>query len=425
MRSIKGDLDLMELSELLQWAETGQKDGTLVITHQGISKYFFFQEGKLIFFSSQEERERLVNVLYSSRQITREQLLAAVAESKKLGIPFIAYLISEKIITEAMLRQIMTTLVQEAIIAALQWHDGQFEFRESIPESVLNGPIKLNITQLLFKSAVQVDEQLEEEGGQTERMVDEIMRRIQSGRIELPPTPALMLKLNKAVEDVSASSVEIGKLIMSDLILTSKILKVVNSPFYNLAGEITSLPQAINIIGMSAVKSIATAHSLSQMSPGHERKILPILQHSLLTAFIAKKFAPLLNLNPEELFVYGILHDIGKTVLINFLAPHHLPAEQDQGILQNYHAHIGYLLAIAWKFSPAVQETTRFHHSPHRAKQFPTEAMTIHLANRMANEQQAMDFLPLIRASFRLEEGAVGPVLEQIEALFAMADTLL
>jgi putative nucleotidyltransferase with HDIG domain len=415
----------MDLSELLQWAETGQKDGTLVITHSGISKYFFFQEGKLIFFSSQEERERLVNVLYSSKQVTREQLLSAVAESKKLGIPFIAYLISEKIITETMLRRIMTTLVQEAIIAALQWHNATFEFREVIPDAVLNGPIKLNITQLLFKSAVQVDEQMEAAGGQAERMVDEICRRIQTGRIELPPTPALMHKLNRAVQDESASSVEIGKLIMTDLILTSKILKVVNSPFYHLAGEVTSLPQAINIIGLSAVKSIATAHSLSQLSPGNERKILPILQHSLLTAFIAKRFAPLLGLNPEELFVYGILHDIGKTVLINFLSAHDLSPSQYQDIQAAYHAQIGALLAVAWKFSAVVQETTRFHHTPEQAKQFPTEVMVIHFANRLANEQDTVGLRPLISTAFGLEEGEVAQVLEQIEGLFAMASSLV
>ena len=425
MRSIRGDLDLMELSELLQWAESGQKDGTLVITQKGISKYFFFQEGKLIFFSSQEERERLVNVLYSSGQVSRAQLLTAVGESKKLGIPFIAYLISEKMITETRLRQTLATLVQEVIIDALQWRDGQFEFREVIPDSVLNGPIKLNSTQLLFRSAVQVDEQLEAEGGQEARLVDEIMRRIQTGRIELPPAPALLHKLNQAMQDESASSAMIGKLIMTDLILTSKILKVVNSPFYHLAGEITSLPQAINTIGVSAVKSIATAHSLSQMSPGHERKILPILQHSLLTAFIAKKFAPLLGLNPEELFVYGILHDIGKPVLINFLAAHDLSPEQYQDILTSYHSQIGYLLAVAWKFSPAVQETTKFHHAPHQTKLFPTEVMAIHLANRMAHEQDARGLLPLLSTSFRLEEGVVAPVLEQIEELLAHADTLI
>lgn len=418
-------MDLMELSELLQWAEAGQKDGTLVITLKGISKYFFFQGGKLIFFSSQEERERLVNVLYSSGQITREQLMAAVAESKKLGIPFIAYLISEKIISEAMLRRIMTTLVQEAIMAALQWREGKFEFREVIPESVLNGPIKLNITKLLFKSAVQVDKRNEAVGGQADRIAQEIVRRIQTGRIELPPTPALMHKLNKAMEDETASAAEIGKLIMTDLILSSKILKVVNSPFYHLAGEITSLPQAINIIGMSAVKSIATAHSLSQMSPGNERKILPILRHSLLTAFIAKKFAPLLDLNPEELFVYGILHDIGKTVLINFLAVHDLTPEQYHEIQRGYHAHIGYLLAMAWKFSPAVQETTQFHHTPRHATHFPREVMAIHYANRLANEQDGPGLSPMVCQAFALEEGAVTPLLEEIEGLFAIADTLI
>jgi HD-like signal output (HDOD) protein len=269
-----------------------------------------------------------------------------------------------------------------------------------------------------------VDENIEADGRQSERMVDEIIRRLQTGRVELPPTPALMHKLNKAMQDDSASSAEIGKLIMSDLILTSKILKVVNSPFYNLKGDITSLPQAINIIGLSSVKSIATAHSLSQMSPGNERKVLPILQHSLLTAFIAMKFAPL-DLNPEELCVYGFLHDIGKTVLINFLAGHDITPDQYRGIQQNYHAHIGYLLAVEWKFSGAVQETTRFHHTPAQAKQFPREVMAIHFANRIANDKEVARYQQPLCAAFHLEEGAALAVLAQIETLFDITDFLV
>ena len=424
MRSIKGDLDLMELPDLLQWAESGQKDGTLVISREGVSKYFYFQEGKLIFFSSQEERERLVNALFTSRHITRPQLMAAIAESKKLGIPFISYLISEKIILEATIRQVLASLVQQAIIDALQWSEGKFEFREVIPESVLNGPIKLNITQLLLKSAVQVDDAVDADGRQSNRLIDEIIRRMQTGRIDLPPAPALMHKLNKAMQDESASSAEIGKLIMTDLILTSKILKVVNSPFYNLAGEITSLPQAINILGLSSVKSIATAHSLSQMSPGNEKKILPILQHSLLTAFIAKKFASLLDLNPEELFVYGILHDIGKTVLINFLSTQDITPEQYQDLQANFHAQIGSLLAVEWKFSPVVQETTQFHHTPALAKQFPQEVMVIHFADRLANDKEAKGHAKAICDSFQLQEEPVASVLEQIERLFDIPDLL-
>ena len=425
MRTIKGDLGLMELPELLQWAEMGQKDGTLVISGEGASRYFFFQNGLLIYFFSKREGEQLGETLVSGGFLSRSQLIKGLNESKKLGIPFVTYLIANNMITEESVCQALNGLIKAGISDILQWQEGFFEFKESIPESVLNGPVQLNASQLLFRSAVEHDEAGEEGDQQTEKILEDFKRRIDSGRIELPPTPDMMEKLNRISQDDSISFKKIGKIIMADQILASKILKVVNSPFYNLVGEITSLSRAISTIGLSSVKSIAMAHALGQMGTANHQNIRPVLQHSLLTAFIAKIFAPLMQLNPEESFVCGILHDIGKTVLINLLQNYDLEASHYDRLVKTFHTDIGYQVTKAWKFSSVVQETVRLHHTPALAKQSPKQTLLIHIANRIAHDKQAVDSADEICKIIKAEETKVMRALQQIDKLRDSAGLLV
>jgi len=425
LRSIKGDLGLMELPELLQWAEMGQKDGSLIVSHDGVTRYFFFQNGQLIYFFSKKEGEQLGDYLVSAGLLSHAQLTNALTESKKLAIPFATYLIAEKTITEESVCQALYDLTKAAISDILQWQAGTFEFKEIIPESVLNGPIKLHTSQLILRSAVEHDEAGEESPQRTEKIMEDFRRRIETGRIDLPPTPDLMEKLNRISQDDSIPIKEIGKVIMADQILTSKILKVVNSPFYNLAGEITSLSRAISIIGLSSVKSIATAHALSQMSPSNQQKIRPVLQHSLLTAFIAKIFAPLMQLNAEEVFVCGILHDIGKTVMINFLENYDIDASHYDSIIKTFHTDIGYQVTKSWKFSTVVQETVHFHHSPSLTKKHPRQVLLIHLADRIAHDREATDNADEICKILQAEETKVMRALQQIDQLRDSSESLI
>lgn len=420
MLSIKGDLELMPLQELLQWVEMNGKDGTLSISScAGVDKFFFFQLGKLIFFDSRKKEEKTGEFLLASGMMNREALTKALDESKKLSIPFLAYLIAEKIFTKEDLHSILDILVRTAITDALQWPSGTFEFKEEVSPLILNGPIKLDITQILFQSFVAHDE--EDESGQrhADQALQNLDRTIRSGRINLPPTPELIGKLNNAARDEASSFREISKIIMNDQILTSKILKVVNSPFYGLSGEITSLPHAISIMGLSAVTSIATAHALSAFSPANEKKIKPVLQHSLLSAIIAKQLAKGAGIDPEEAFVCAILHDIGKTILIDFLVPFELPAHHHDNIIRKHHGRAGFMLAREWQLSMIIQEAVLHHHSPDRAKNHPRHVMVTYQANRLANGAVTEE---------ELQEGGmenIRPLLEKINAIKEKITTLL
>ncbi|MEA2084760.1 MAG: HDOD domain-containing protein [Thermodesulfobacteriota bacterium] len=161
------------------------------------------------------------------------------------------------------------------------------------------------------------------------------------------------------------------------------------------------------------------------MSPANERKIYPILQHSLLTAFIAKKIGPIMKLNADEVFVCGILHDIGKTVLIGFLEGYKLSRVQNYTIMKQYHTDIGYLLAKAWKFSEVVQQAVQFHHNPSLAKKYSQQVFLVHWADRIAHEENTFEFLPEICDLLQAGEEQVKDILEHIAQLRDTAVSLV
>ncbi len=198
-------------------------------------------------------------------------------------------------------------------------------------------------------------------------IIKQIARQIDEGSVDLPPAPDILIKLNEAMSKDTMSIQDIVRIIMADQILTSKILKVVNSSFYSPASEITSLQQAIIFMGLKSVLSIVSVHSLSGITPGYDNEIKEILRHSLFCAFAAKKIARAQRLDPEEAFVSALLHDIGKTAILNLAGKQQIADEVRKDLLKEYHPQIGYLLGTKWHFSEVIKHAIQFHHKPAEA----------------------------------------------------------
>jgi putative nucleotidyltransferase with HDIG domain len=203
-----------------------------------------------------------------------------------------------------------------------------------------------------------------------------------------------MLRLNDAMKNDAVSNRDIIKLIMSDQILTSKILRVVNSPFYSPLEEITSLQQAMIIMGLKSILSIVTVHSLSSFSPRHAGKVRDILKHSLFCAFIAKKIAPLMKADPEA-FVCGLLHDIGKTVIIGLVSDKGFADDVKEKLIKDFHLEAGYLLASRWNLSEVVRYSIRFHHNPYASPAFKKTVEVVYYADILSKSRdfRGMDIL--------------------------------
>lgn len=136
----------------------------------------------------------------------------------------------------------------------------------------------------------------------------------------LPVMPEVALKIVSIAEDkIDISFKELENIIKLDPVLTSKILKVANSSLYARQGEIKSLQVAITLLGFKNIKSLVLLISASSLFAKYNKKAFfkNYWKHSMITAFIARDIARITdNKNlAEELFLGGLLHDIGKAIL--------------------------------------------------------------------------------------------------------------
>ncbi len=423
MKKVTGDIGLMSLPDIMQWAESSSRTGSLAIRRQDVSKMFYIQDGKIIFVSSQKPGERLGEYFSAVGNVRPAEIENALRQSKQLGVPFTGYLVSEGVIEQKKLESLIEALAEKIFIDALGWEDGTFEFTDTIPSLILNGPVKLSISFLVFQSVKQYDEV--KRGVETDAtdVLLELSNQISAGNIDIPPAPLIMHKLEEAMQRDDFSIQEIVKIIMSDQILTSKILRVVNSAFYSSQSEITSLQQALIFMGLKSILSIVAVHSLSSFAPRNPEKIREILRHSLVCAFVAKKLASAARIDPEEAFVCGLLHDIGKTVLLNFLSDHALPDDDKQNIIREFHQEVGFLLADTWKFSEVVKLAIKFHHNPELVTGYKKNVAAIHIADLISNGRYTEGCL---QAELRIiGDEQLQEILEELDAVRETVSNLI
>jgi len=131
--------------------------------------------------------------------------------------------------------------------------------------------------------------------------------------------PEVTLKIIRIVEDPDSSAQDLNKVITNDPALGARILKVVNSAFYGLPGQIGSINRAIVLLGLNAVKNIAIAASLAKLFRGGQ--ICPqfnardLWQHSIAVATGTQLLSKEAGLGlPDEAFLAGLIHDMGIMV---------------------------------------------------------------------------------------------------------------
>lgn len=151
--------------------------------------------------------------------------------------------------------------------------------------------------------------------------------------VDLPSLPEIYLRVSQQLEDENASVEQIGITVQNDPAISSRVLKMVNSAYYGLPNQVASIDQAVTLLGRERLKhtligSVLRGVFSSQDDPAFSMQAF--WQHSIKTAIIARHLAQQSTQidEPEAMFTAGLLHDIGKLLLINKYPERMLAAEE-------------------------------------------------------------------------------------------------
>lgn len=219
---------------------------------------------------------------------------------------------------------------------------------------------------------------------------------------EFPAMPNVIMRALNIMKDPESSLKALAKIISYDQSLSTKVLTLVNSAYYGFPQQITSINRAISLIGMSKAKNIIMAVAMKPMLTNQGDKELWI--HSITTAVGCEHLAKYLKImDPDEAFVIGFLHDLGKVVLKfkdsklyeqveNAIQYNPNILEVEQSYFGINHCQIGSILATRWQLPLLVTNTVKYHHNPNLSS-MPTACTLVYFIDSLVKDNFNPDSL--------------------------------
>lgn len=209
----------------------------------------------------------------------------------------------------------------------------------------------------------------------TQLTIDQVTNSIQ----DLPSPPAVVMELLNVIDQEDVDINVLAKKVSHDQALTAKTLRLANSSFFAKQVKVTTIQHAITFLGFQTVRNLITAAALTGCFP--ERKCVgfdhrAFWLHSIATAACAKVLARYLRFNQDYAFTGGLLHDIGRLMLVTNFPQHYEKVlsyrvaydchllEAERTILGIDHVVAGLALAKHWNFSGTMQLAISGHHEP-------------------------------------------------------------
>lgn len=217
---------------------------------------------------------------------------------------------------------------------------------------------------------------------------DTLKAKIIAKAENIPPLPALAQKLVSLTRNDKVSLPEIISHIKQDQGLSAKIIKLVNSPFFGMRQEITSIDRATVLVGTNTVKNLALALSTDQYYNKpfgmYGTSGQGLWKHAYRIARICEEIASVLGENTDAYYLAGLMHDIGKTVLVDFLVKHVANEEQEEKLLGFTHSAVGAFILQKWEVASFIADAVKSHHGQ------PTDRLPAVLAaaNKIDHERR-------------------------------------
>ena len=207
----------------------------------------------------------------------------------------------------------------------------------------------------------------------------------------IEPLPASLTRLLRLMNDNAFEMTDLVETLTHDPTLAGDVLGRANSTASGSRRHIGDLREAVTRIGTREVVAIAMRRAVkSQFNvalPAHGLDADDLWRHSVTTAFFTKEIARSRRRNVETAFLCGLLHDVGKVVLLGSLTPADLGAPEAELVaaLDEHHVSAGLLLAEEWRLPAPVVESIRWHHEPASAQLHADVAMTVCFADQLSH----------------------------------------
>lgn len=215
----------------------------------------------------------------------------------------------------------------------------------------------------------------------------------------LPSLPAVVVELLQSLDDADADTDLLARKISRDQALVAKMLRVANSSFYGLQGKVGSIQDAIVVLGLRGVRTLASAAAVAGVfgktsASGYDFRVF--WRHSIGVALCARALAPRMRANAENAFAAGLLHDIGRLVLASCFPAHFKAAldyrqrldcpllDAERALLGIDHAQVGRVLTERWKFPSLMSQAIAGHHAPD-GQETRSLACVLHVADAMVH----------------------------------------
>jgi len=275
------------------------------------------------------------------------------------------------------LSRVMTLPVAPAAAAAMRAAAAQ---PEPVPEPPQTPVFPLSTVDTIQEPVAYVAEDEHSVAAQAKMVkntiAEIIARRLRQQRLQLPTMPRVALRCLEMLRDRHATFGSLAEVISQDPVMTTRILRLVNSAAFSRRQVVTRLEQAVAQLGFSALRlavvEMAAAEAFTSRNEGIRTRFKVVWEHCLAVAILAQEVASVTagRTEPADAYVVGLLHDIGKPVVGVLLleAERSLRKEAEaqwmselvweRTVLES-HRHVGAVIADQWRLPEAVVSAIR------------------------------------------------------------------
>ncbi len=240
------------------------------------------------------------------------------------------------------------------------------------------------------------------------RMRDPALGAAVAGILALPEAPAMRRELLGLLADDEIDIGHLEEAVEKNPAIAAKLLQIANSAYFGARGTVTSIGEAVSMLGLDTVRGIVTSAHLFEALPSSSTKDLPVAElwnHCVASAVMVRRIAwhvrASVNVN-RAAFTAALLHDVGKVVMAvaHGDAYTELRRRPDRGVrplwqeeerlFGHHHGTAGALLLSLWGLPTVVVESVALHHTPHRSQEVALSPLAlVHIANALVHSEHA------------------------------------